>query len=200
MAIVNGYCTLAEFKDYNKITSTNATDDGVIEDIIEGISRDIDKKCGRVFFQANATRYFNTKNSRRLEVDDIYTTSGLTIYTSLNSDGTYEYTWTSTDYELTPYSPDFGFPYTGIEIAIDGNYGFSLQPKGNKITANFGWSAVPDDIKLVALQESMNEYHRRFGENLSATATVTASGVVLTPRGFADISMQRLAPYRKLNV
>lgn len=200
MAITNGYCTLAEFKAFNKITSTDSTDDSVIEDIIEGVSRDIDKKCGRVFYQVNETRYFDTNNSRHLEIDDIYTTSGLTIYTSLNDDGTYEYTWTATDYELVPYSPKFGFPYTGIEIAINGDYAFSVQRKGNKITANFGWSAVPDDIKLVAIHESMNEYHRRFGENLSATATVTASGVVLTPKGFADISVQRLSPYRKLNV
>lgn len=198
MAITNGYCTLAEFKAYARITSTDASDDAVIEDIIEGISRLIDAECKRHFYQVTEARYFQAADLDVLFCGDIATTTGLEIKTQLNSDGTYEYTWASTDYNLQPYTPRFGFPYVWIETSRDTRYSFDRYKKGNKITATWGWAAVPDEIKTACLEESSAEYHRRFGENITAAATVTGAGVVITPQGLTKTTTQKLARFRML--
>lgn len=195
MAIVNGYITLTEFKNYNKITSTNATDDSVIEDIIEGVSRTIDTFTGRTFYARTETHYYDVPEGRDLFIED---DDLLTITTLTNGDGT---VITSTYYKLLPLNET---PKNVIRlIATSGLYwtfGTNGEPTG-AITVAGTWgrfASVPDDIKLVCMHESMNEYHRRFGENLSTSATVTASGVVLTPRGMASGSVEKLVRYRVL--
>jgi len=198
MAITNGYCTLAEFKAYANITSTNSPDDAVIEDIIESTSRVIDAECRRHFYQVTEARYFRANDLDVLFCGDIASTSGLEIKSQLNSDGSHQYTWASTDYNLLPYSPRFGFPYTSIEISTQSNYSFDMLKKGNKITAVWGWAAVPDEIKTACLEESMNEYRRRSGENTNTTATVTGAGVVLSPQGLSKNTILKLARFRSI--
>lgn len=198
MAITNGYCTLADLKEYLKITSVDTNDDTMLEDIIEAISRRIDSECNRHFYQVTEARYFHTNSRGVLYVGDIATTSGLEIKSSRLEDGSYQYTWAATDYNLLPYSPRFGFPYTHIEISEYSDYSFSGEKMGNKVTATWGWAAVPDDVKMVCLNESGNEYRRRFGDNPNGTATITAAGVVITPQGLSKSSVQSLLRYRKM--
>lgn len=198
MTITNGYCTLAEFKAYASITSTNAGDDAVIEDIIESTSRVIDSECKRHFYQVTEARYFTAKDFDVLFCGDIASTSGLEIKSQLNTDGSYEYTWASTDYNLLPYSPKFGFPYTWIEISQVSDYTFDIRKKGNKVTATWGWAAIPDEVKTACLEESANEYRRRSGENTNTTATITAAGVVLSPQGLTKNTITKLARFRVL--
>lgn len=197
MTINNGYCTLAEFKAYEKITTTDATDDAVIEDIIEGASRLIDGYCGRFFYQISDTRYYNTCETDGVDTDDIYTTSGLTIMVDSDGDGTHENTMSSTDYNAIPYNPEPGFPYIGFELSPAPTIGFSKVRRGVKITASFGWAAIPDSVKQACLIISSAEYHRRFGENTSAAATITGAGVVITPQGIPLSAVQLLNRFRK---
>lgn len=199
MAITNGYATLAEFKLYADITSTDANDDAVIEDIVEGISRLIDAECKRHFYQVTEARYFTAQNLDVLFCGDIATTSGLEIKTQLNTDGTYEYTWASTDYNLLPYTPRFGFPYTWIETSHNTRYSFDLIKKGNKVTTTWGWAAIPDEIKTACLEESANEYRRRNGENVNTVTTITSGSVVLTPQGLSKNTVMKLARFRALS-
>lgn len=198
MAITNGYASLAEFKAYADIHSVHPADDSVIENIIEGVSRLIDSLCRRHFYQVTEARYFAAQDLDILFCGDIVTASGLEIKTQLNSDLTYQYTWASTDYNLLPYSPQFGFPYTHIETSRDSRYSFDLYKKGNKITATWGWAAVPDEVKTACLEEASAEYHRRFGENRNTSTTVTAAGVVITPRGLSESTMLKLERFRLL--
>lgn len=198
MSITNGYCTLAEFKAYLDTTSSNTADDAVIEDIIESTSRRIDGEVGFVFYQqASTVKYYNAEDSYCLKTDYFYNTTGLTIQTDLDGDGVYENTWDSEDYNVTPYTPQPGWPYSGIETAIQGSSTFSRARRGNKITANFGWSAVPDDIKILCIRESVSEYRKRYGQNMNTTSTVTAAGVVLTPIGWSDDAVKVFRKYKK---
>lgn len=197
MTITNGYCTLAEYKAYERITTTDVTEDAVIEDIIEGASRLIDGHCGRFFYQDSATRYYTTCETDRVDTDDIYTTSGLTVMVDSDGDGTHEYTLASTDYNVIPYNPEPGFPYIGFESSASPMMGFSTVRRGVKITASFGWAAVPDSVKQACLIIASAEYHRRFGENTSAAATITGAGVVITPQGIPLSAVQLLSRFRK---
>lgn len=200
MAIVNGYCTLAEYKLWNTIGTTNTNDDGVIEDIIESVSRQIDNICGRHFYATTAiVRYFKAdyKGQDLLFIDDLSTTSSLSIASDDDGDGTYENTWSSADYNMLPYQPQNSAPYTMIETAPQGNFVFSAQKKGNKITGLWGWTAVPDDIKVACLIMTDAEYHAKDGQNLSTTTSITAGGIVLTPAGVPKSAMDKLRPYMR---
>lgn len=192
MTITNGYCTLAEFKSFNKITSYDGLDDAVIEDIIEGVSRAIDRMTSRTFYARTETRYYDTPDDNCLVLDDDL----LTLTTLTNGDGT---VITSTYYKLYPLNTT-----QKRRIILTNTYGWLPNATtGNSgaisVVGSWGYaSTVPDDINLVCKAEAMNEYHKRFGENLSATATVTGAGVVITPQGFLKSSLQRLAPYRRM--
>lgn len=159
--IENGYCTLAGLKSTDILNFTNTTHDEILEDIITAASREIDRETARQFFQSTEVRYFNTRNPYCLEVDDIDADSGVTVEVDLNGDGIYEYTLASTDFYLGDYNNrKKGYPYSKIEITPSAQYTFSTAPKGNKVTAPFGWASVPRDVKLLCLDLANREYQR----------------------------------------
>ena len=192
MAITNGYCTLAEYKLYSKITSTDTNDDSVLEDIIEGVSRAIDTFTARTFYARTETRYYDTPEGQDLQLDDDL----LTVTTLTNGDGT---VLTSQYYKLYPLN----FPQKYM-IRLTNTYGWRIDPIAFQhgaisVAGTWGYSSTtPDDIKQICLYETQAEYHRRFGENMSTVATVTASGIVITPQGFAASTLQKLRPYRQI--
>jgi hypothetical protein len=198
MTITNGYATLAEYKSWNTIDTTSATDDAVIEQIIESVSRQIDSICARVFYVTTATvRYFNTDDSNVLYTDDISALTSLEVATDLDGDGVHEVVWASTDYNLLPYQSTRSWPYNGIERASNSIYAFSRMPRGNKVTALWGWSAVPADVKTACLIAVDAEYHARNGQNLSVDTQISAMGVVMTPRGLPKSALDKLRPYMR---
>ena len=196
MTMVNPYCTLSEYKAWNTIDTTNAGDDVVIEQIIESISRQIDGICGRFFYVTTATvKYYTAEESDILRTDDISSSTSFALETDDDGDGTYENTWAATDYSLWPYQPKNGRPFLGIERSANGSYNFPLIKHGVKVTALWGWAAVPADVKTACLIGVDAEYHARNGQNLSTDTTITAAGVVITPRGLPRSAMEKLAPY-----
>ena len=70
MGVNNGYATITEFKNYADISSTDATDDLVIADILESASRFIDGQMIRAFYPRIETRYYNVPSGRDLWLDD----------------------------------------------------------------------------------------------------------------------------------
>jgi len=199
MTITNGYATLDEFKQYEEIESYNAVDDSVIENIIEGVSREIDRLSGRRFYAdtIDATRYYTAIEPLCITIDDLSAaptsvsvdyTEGLRSYTVL----------TSTDYDMTPDNALFhGEPYRKIEINPAYSSYFPLSRRGVKVIGKFGFPSVPDQIKQACLIASVAAYKQRFGENMQTTAQVTAAGVVLTPKfGFPDAAMKMIREFR----
>lgn len=196
MAISNGYATLTEYKNYERISSTDATDDSVIEDIIEAASRLIDTYTGRTFYARTETHYYNAPDGEYdlwINDDDL-----LTITTLTNGDGT---TISASDYKLLPLnkSPKYQIylkPSSNLIWAFDSN---SESLGAITVLGTWGYSATaPDDIKQACLIIASAEYKRRFGENTSAAATVTGAGVVITPQGMPKSAVDILQKYRKL--
>lgn len=201
MTILNGYCTLAEYKAYQAARGqtmiTDATDDTVIEDMIEAASRFIDRKTGRTFYSRSETRYFDVpENGRReLRLDDDL----LTITTLTNGDGA---VLTSTlDYNLVPKNTA---PYYAIKLKQSSVHYWTQDGNGNiedviSIIGTWGYSATaPDDIKESCLMIAASLYKRRYGENLSSISTITAAGIVITPQDVPGLAWAVINSYKRM--
>lgn len=144
------YITAAEFKTRHNITVT--TDDAIIAEIVTEASRLVDSICGRRFDDSGAAtaRVFHPLNAYECLIDDC--SSITTVKTDTGDDGNYAKTWTSGDFEAYPLNgvgPNqlTGWPYTRI-VAIEA----LLFPTGHRrasvqVTAQWGWAAVPDEVK-----------------------------------------------------
>ena len=150
--ITNGYCTLAELKSPGVMNLSVTTYDYMLEETINAVSRKIDNYCGRHFYQVTETRYFTPDQNWRISIDDIYTTTGLAVYTDDGADGTYENSWVSTDYTLGPTNAlSKGLPYTSIERAALGTFSFPRYRGAIKVTASWGWAEVPEPVKIACV-------------------------------------------------
>ncbi|MAH46762.1 hypothetical protein CMI37_13115 [Candidatus Pacearchaeota archaeon] len=170
MAVTNGYCTLAELRAQISITEAgDTTDDSVLEQRIEAISRAIDYLTGRRFYTTDAdeSRYYSPPHPRLfLCPDDILSIT--TLKTDEDGDLDYDNTWSSsTDYFLEPYNAAVETPprpFTRIRTMVSGNYGFPTIPKGTEITGKFGYSTAanqPPQIKAATLLAAQKAFMRR---------------------------------------
>lgn len=155
MSITNGYLTAAEAATYTGKNTT--TDQSVLEDIVEACSRMVDRFCGRHFYQVAATaRVFDATTPYRLELGPF---NDLVSITSLKSDddgsGTYEVTWSASQYQLCPVGATtrapLAVPYTSVEL-LSGYTFPTVVPSGRKglieVTGTWGWpTAVPVEVK-----------------------------------------------------
>tara|TARA_R100001460_G_scaffold25771_2_gene51983 strand:+ start:3164 stop:3778 length:615 start_codon:yes stop_codon:yes gene_type:complete len=167
MAIVNGYCTLAELKTYLGLSGSGQDDN--LENAIEGASRQIDQYTGRIFYQTDSQDNFYTPNNFFIqEVDDISTASGLVVKLDTTDDGTHDKTLTKdTDFALLPVNVsnalDQNQPYTHIKI-LDNRSSERFDPdifNNIKVTARFGFSSVPDAIKQATFLQASRLFKRK---------------------------------------
>lgn len=102
-------------------------------------------------------------------VGGFWTTTDLVIKTDENSDGVYEVTWTSSDYELEPannqrYGVD-GFPYHQIRAVGDFAWSVPTGPTSRRktveITAIWGWENVPAGVETALILRALQLFSRR---------------------------------------
>ena len=197
--LTNGYCTLAQLKSSDVLNFSNTTHDEILETIIEAVSRLIDNKCARRFFSASETRYYTAERGDLIFVDDISTSSGLTLVTDEDGDRTYEITWAATDYDLTSFNASLdGWPYQMIEITPEGLYSFPGTKKGVKITASFGWASVPKTIVLACILQS-NRAYKRFNTALGQAGASAIGTITLTIPALDPDVEKLLTPYVRLS-
>jgi hypothetical protein len=205
MAVVNGYCTLAELREHMGDTGTTLTT-GVAERAIEAASRAIDRHCGRWFYQeaAVSVRVYRPDDPYEAWVNDISTATGLVIKTD-SGDNTYSTTWDTADYQLEPLNADIVGSGSTVQpyawwriVAVDdktfpvSNFRPTLQ-----VTARYGWSAVPDDVQGACLIKAAALYERR--NSPGGVAGVDGFGVVRVSRYDPDV-IELLGPYCRMHV
>ena len=189
MAIVNGYATLTEIKNYMSISDN--TDNDLLENLVESASRSIDRIANRRFYlDATASaRLYRAYSNIFVYVDDIGTTSSLVVAVDENGNGTYSKTLTlNTDYILDPLtSPSLNRPYTQLTMVSNtetwpifpGLTSNGLRP-GVQVTARWGWPSVPDDLNMACLILTADLYKRK-----------DAPGGIL---GLGDLGVVRMSP------
>lgn len=163
--MASDYCTAAEVKDETDVSDSD--DDAAISRAITAASRQIDRFCGRSFWQdpTVTTREFYASSPTSvdlLEQDgiarEISTTTGLIVAIDEAGTGTFGTTLTvGTDFLLMPRNASAdgrGFS----EIYLADNYTFPRAANGRagvQVTAQFGWPSVPDDIKEAAIRQAI---------------------------------------------
>ena len=149
--MANEYVTLDEFKMAGELKGLAFMDYDATRSIASA-SRAIDEYCGRRFWKdADATqvRYYTPLDSRCVSIDDAVSVG--TVQVDWDGDGTFETTLTTSDYTLDPLNAAAdGKPYEEIRIRP-----WTLcLPYWNgcvKVTGQFGWSAVPDQVKTATM-------------------------------------------------
>jgi hypothetical protein len=189
MAIVNGYATLTQIKNYMSISDN--TDNDLLEDLIESASRSIDRIANRRFYldSTASARLYRAYSDIFVYVDDIGTTSSLVVALDINGNGTYTKTLTlNQDYILDPLTASsLGRPFTQLTMVSNteswpifpGLTQNGLRP-GVQVTARWGWPSVPDDINMACLILTADLYKRK-----------DAPGGIL---GLGDLGVVRMSP------
>ncbi len=164
MAIGDLYATLADLKTRLGITDTN--DDARLTAALKTASRGIEGFCERQFNDSGSvtTRLYRPDAIYMCQVDDFWTTTGLVLQVNGN-------TWDSTRYELDPLNGVVdgvtGWPYMRIHGIMGNTFYPTWVGKANiSVTAQWGWSVVPDPIHeacLVAAEENFKLRDAPFG-------------------------------------
>ena len=159
MAITNGYATLTDVK--NALRITDNLDDTLLETAIESASRMIDSYTARTFSNAGtATRNFAATDALNLIIDDAIS---VTTVQSTDEVGDTYVTWGANDFQLEPLnsrSDGLYMPYTGIRAVGDYTWPVVDQQALCRITAVWGWAAVPTAIKQATIIQSSRLFKR----------------------------------------
>lgn len=157
------YVTLAELKANLQIEPSDTSRDDDLDRARAAASRSIDKTCGRRFWldpepvQRRFTptgRIVHDVDGELFLLDDIGSENGLVVETGSGT------SWSAvTGYETSPDNAlADGRPITGLR-RVSGVWGTATSRL--RVTARFGWPAVPDDIRQAALIQAARLFKRK---------------------------------------
>lgn len=163
MALGDSYATLAELKSRLGGVSGSG-EDAALTNALASASRSIEQYCRRQFNKTTtaSARVFNPTSYRLTLVDDFHTTTDLVIATDGGGDGTYEATWSSSDYQLEPLNGitngESGWPYFRIRAVYSRYFPCYWRRAPVQVTAQWGWTAVPTSVKEACLALAEETY------------------------------------------
>jgi hypothetical protein len=177
-------------------------DDAALELAINTASREIDRWCGRRFWEdaEDTTRYFDVTSPRTMWLrgspESVDVQSVTSAAADMSGDGTYDRTIVEgTDFWLSPRTAAADSrPYRRLE-ALPG-WSFPCGRERVKIVGTFGWAAVPPEVAEACILQSSRIFKRAreapFGV---ASLTLDGGGIRLLARLDADVELL-LQPYR----
>ena len=201
MAWAPDYVTTAELRSY--LTRSSVTvDDTYLGMAVTAASRVVDDWCGRQFGKVDApeartfaAEYDASRRRWYVPIDDLHSTTGLTVNADDDDDQTYDQA--ITDYQLWPVNaPQKGRPWERIVV----NRASTVTPYAwdheVAVSGLFGWAAVPVAVQEATLIEAARIYMRRVSPFGIAGSPETGSELRLLRA--VDVDAQKiLAPYRK---
>jgi hypothetical protein len=206
MPITNGYATRNQVKAALRIGTADTLDDDLIDNCVGAASRLIDGYCNRRFWQTGTAeaRIFQAEDSFYCSIDDIAGTA-LTLKSSTQADGTFDLTWSRSDYQLEPLNGNLdGLTWSYDKIRAVGDY---LFPTVNanygeqalvQVTAIFGWPSVPEPITQATIIQASRIF-KRYDSPLGV-AGFGDLGAIRVSR-FLDPDMAQLVePYRRMRI
>ncbi len=226
MTISSGYCSSTESQAWIAEGKTfTSTQLAKIDIAVEAASRMIDEFCNReegafIAETASTARVFAPVSFAQVYTDDISTSAGITIKVDSSGTGTYDQTWSSTDYQLEPVNAIVKgrpinqlravgakffpiFDYASPWVTVGANRTFyvgSAAPSINRtgqatvqVTATWGWPAIPMPIKQATIIQAGMIYQAQ-----DAPAGLAGSpdfGQVRYPTGLHPSALLLVKPY-----
>jgi hypothetical protein len=186
---VTTYCTRVQVKQALRIDPQDNLDDLLLDQSISAASRMIDGYCGRNFYSTGTAeaRVFSSKDPFVCYVDDLAGTA-ITLQSSTLADNNFDVTWKASDYQLEPLNGRLdGLVWSYYRIRAVGDYLFPTLNAAMteqalvKVTAVFGWAAVPDAVEQACIIQSSRLF-KRFDSPLGVA-------------GFGDLGAVRVSRY-----
>lgn len=166
---MSDYITLTELKVTAELQGISFGDYDASR-AITAASAAIDEYCGRRFWadtDTTSVRYYSPLENWELPIDDLVSLGTVQIDTSGGT--AFATTLTAnTDFLLEPYNATAdGKPYEELRLHPLSSYRWPCYPRSVKITGQFGWPAVPEQVKsattMVALKLFMRMRQAPFG-------------------------------------
>ncbi|MGW1938957.1 head-tail connector protein [Streptomyces goshikiensis] len=160
--MANEYADLGTLKRQLSLDDTDDSRDALLEQALTAASRSIDKATGRRFWLDGTVvqRVYRPQGRTVIEadgtvllVDDIGSTSGLIVETGSASAWSTLSAWES----LPDNALADGRPITGL--LRSGGWGVGMSRV--RVTARFGWPAVPDEIVQATLIQANRLFKRK---------------------------------------
>lgn len=206
LTVIKEYTDPGEVREHYADTN-NVLTQGIIVRAIESASRWIDRYCGRKFYAEAATSIatYGPDDPLVAWVDDIATTTGLVVKTDTLGDYTWTDTWTlGTDFALEPRNASRGTgnsaqPYAYWRIVAIGTKRFPVRPYRDtlQVTAQFGWSAIPTDVREACILATAGLIDRKNSPN--GIAGFGEYGSVRISRQDPDV-LRLLHPYVRMDI
>lgn len=165
MALGDPYISVNQLKEHVN-QPVGADDEQYLATLVGAVSRQIEHHCGRQFNDAGTTsaRVYRPTTDRLVIVDDFSTDTGLIVAVDNVNDGTYAKT--VANYNLEPTNGirhgRTGWPYNRIETFSGDLLPLHTYRPGVRVTARWGWAAVPADVVQAALIQAARVYQRRY--------------------------------------
>jgi hypothetical protein len=206
MTITNGYATRNQVKAALRIGTADTLDDDLIDNCVGAASRLIDGYCNRRFWQSGTAeaRIFQAEDSFYCSIDDIAGTA-LTLKSSTQADGTFDLTWSRSDYQLEPLNGNLdGLTWSYDKIRAVGDY---LFPTVNanygeqalvQVTAIFGWPSVPEPVTQATIIQASRIF-KRYDSPLGV-AGFGDLGAIRVSRYLDPDMAQLVEPYRRMRI
>ena len=206
MAITNGYCSLADVKAAARIT--DSIDDTLLELSIESASREIDSYTERVFYSTGGTpvaRVYIPQDIYLVETDDIISVT--TVKSDSAGDGTFDITWTVTDFQLEPLNGRAGGIDTpATRIRAIGDYLWPVYEPRNvnsnqasvQVTGVFGFATVPTAVRQATILSALRQYKRY--ESPTGVLGFSDIGAVRVGTKLDPDVERMIQPYRKVRM
>jgi hypothetical protein len=206
MPITNGYATRNQVKAALRIGTADTLDDDLIDNCVGAASRLIDGYCNRRFWQSGTAeaRIFQAEDSFYCSIDDIAGTA-LTLKSSTQADGTFDLTWSRSDYQLEPLNGNLdGLTWAYDKIRAVGDY---LFPTVNanygeqalvQVTAVFGWPSVPEPVTQATIIQASRIF-KRYDSPLGV-AGFGDLGAIRVSRYLDPDMAQLVEPYRRMRI
>jgi len=193
------YATLAQVKSALRIT--DQIDDTLLDTAITSASRWVDGWCDREFEAAGTavtTRDYTPANAFGvIYIDDCVEVTQVKIDADL--DRTFSETLVAADYLLEPVNEvryGLALPFTRLRTYEDGYWPVFGGRPTVRVSARYGWPAVPETVKEAAILQASRLFTRL--DSPLGVAGFGDMGAMRVSR-FVDPDVEQLlAPYRRI--
>lgn len=180
MALINAYCSIGDVR--GQLKDGNARlDEPLLERAINASSRAVDTWCSGALGVAAPRRFWrdSSPTARVWAAEtpdtvwtmDFATTDGLIVQTDDDDDGIFETTWTiGVDFQVEPLNGGVAAPgdtpapaafWRIVAVGTRRQFPVYARRAGVQVTAPYGWSSEPDEVKAATILKSVSLFSRK---------------------------------------